>query len=486
MKIKNITLIAAVFSLLGFVQVAMAQDGQTRSERLTIDGDHGRLAAVIQKPHLSQGERCPMVIFCHGFGGQKEGALFQLIADTLQAHGIASLRFDFNGHGESEGQFEQMTVPNEIEDARHVYEYVRDLRYVSDVALVGHSQGGVVAAMLAGELGSEALKTVVLMAPAAVLRDDAIRGNTFGKQYDPLNAPASVDLGGGRKLGRDYIRTAFTLPIYETAAKYQGEAFILHGNADRVVPYTYGERFHQQWPKSQFLLLERYDHGFSQNVAHATDIVSQYLLNVFGRPSPLYGKRIGFLGDSYVRNHRRPFAEAWHYKMAEKYSMTYHNYGRNGSCVSMDDKRFGEAMYKRYATDMNDSLDYVVVIAGHNDASRLKELGGIKVYEQRLDDLLNGLQQRFPKAKLMWFTCWRAAKPEKAQDFQRVVKATQKVCRRHGVPVFDATQSLIAADNDDFRKQYFQSPTDGAHLNARGHDLFLPTAEQFVLQVVSE
>ncbi len=253
-------------------------------ERVSIDGDHGRLQAIIQKPELAQGQQCPMVVFCHGFGGTKDGPLFELICDTLQQHGIASVRFDFNGHGESEGEFKDMTVPNEIEDAKKVVEYVRDLRYVSDIAIVGHSQGGVVAAMTAGqlseELGGPAFKAVALMAPAAVLRDDAIRGNTMGKMYDPFDPGEYVELWGGMKLGGEYIRTAFSLPIYETAAKYQGKALIVHGNADRVVPYTYGEGFHKIWPGSEYVLQEYFDHGFSQDIYRTTDIVSQFLMKV--------------------------------------------------------------------------------------------------------------------------------------------------------------------------------------------------------------
>ena len=259
-----------------------AYQGGQKGEVVSIDGDHGRLKALIQKPELKPGEKCPMVIFCHGFNGTMNGPLFELVADTLQAHGIASIRFDFNGHGESEGEFKDMTVPNEIEDAKKVVEYVRDLKYVSDLAIVGHSQGGVVASMTAGllseELGEPAFKAVALMAPAAVLRDDAIRGNTMGKTYDPFDPGEYVELWGGLKLGGNYIRTAFSLPIYETAAKYQGPALIIHGNADRVVPYTYGERFHQIWPKSELVIQEYFDHGFSQNVYRTTDIVSEYLI----------------------------------------------------------------------------------------------------------------------------------------------------------------------------------------------------------------
>ena len=123
--------------------------------RVTIDGDHGKLAAIVQKPLLKQDQHCPMVVFCHGFGGRKEGPLFELVADSLQKHGIASIRFDFNGHGESEGRFQDMTVPNEIEDAKKVVTYVKNLPYVEKIALVGHSQGGVVASMTAGELNTE-------------------------------------------------------------------------------------------------------------------------------------------------------------------------------------------------------------------------------------------------------------------------------------------------------------------------------------------
>ena len=256
--------------------------GPGKSETVFIDGDHGRLKALIQKPELKQGEQCPMVVFCHGFNGSKDGPMFELMADTLQAHGIASIRFDFNGHGESEGEFKDMTVPNEIEDAKKVVAYVRDLRYVSSLAIVGHSQGGVVASMTAGqlseELGEPAFQAVALMAPAAVLRDDAIRGSVMGAQFDPFDPGEYVDLWGSLKLGAKYIRTAFSLPIYETAVKYQGPALIIHGNGDRVVPYTYGERFHQIWPKSELVIQEYYDHVFTQNVYRTTDIVSDYLI----------------------------------------------------------------------------------------------------------------------------------------------------------------------------------------------------------------
>lgn len=230
---------------------------------LSIDGSKGKLSAVIQKPELKDGEKCMMVMILHGFAGSKNEKLLTTLADLLEAKNIASIRFDFNGHGESEGRFEDMTVLNEIEDARKVYEYVKGLDYVEGISIAGHSQGGVVTSMLAGELGSDNVKKIVLFAPAAVLRDDALRGNVFGVAFDAGNPPETVDLYGAYKLGRDYVLTAQTLPIYETAEKFTGPAFMIHGTADRIVPYTYSENYHRLYKNSKLHLIEGADHGFN-------------------------------------------------------------------------------------------------------------------------------------------------------------------------------------------------------------------------------
>ena len=75
-----------------------------------------------------------------------------------------------------------MTVLNEIEDLKDVISWAQAQPWVENISLLGHSQGGVVVSMTTGELGDSIIKNVVLMAPAAVLRDDAIRGNTQGAQ----------------------------------------------------------------------------------------------------------------------------------------------------------------------------------------------------------------------------------------------------------------------------------------------------------------
>ena len=103
-------------------------------------------------------------------------------------------------------------------------------------------------------------------------------GNTMGAVYNPLDPPATIALMGGRlKLGADYVRTAFRLPIYETAGRYQGPACIIHGTGDRVVPYTYGERYHELWKGSEYDELPGFDHGFSQDVYRVAELTALFL-----------------------------------------------------------------------------------------------------------------------------------------------------------------------------------------------------------------
>ena len=265
--------------IISMAMMLLASGASAKTEKVWVQGSVGKLSVVVQTPEgLAEGQKCPVVIMMHGFMGNKDGMMEKMAADNLASHGIATVKFDFNGHGESEGEFSGMTVPNEIEDAKCIYEYVKSLPFAGDVALTGHSQGGVVASMTAGDLGCENVKCVVLLAPAAVLRDDAIRGSTMGARYNPLDPPELIPLFGDKKLGGEYIRTAFNLPIYETARKYTGPACIIHGTGDQVVPYTYGERYHYIWPGSELHILPAADHGFSKNIQEVVDLMVDFLI----------------------------------------------------------------------------------------------------------------------------------------------------------------------------------------------------------------
>ena len=262
-----VLLIGLVFVLSGCATAQVTQP-------LTVQGDHGKLSAVLSTP---KGKKTyPLVMIVHGFNGSKNLPLMVEVNKQIQARGIATVIFDFNGHGESEGSFLDMTIPNEIEDARRIYEYVSQLPQVESVSMVGHSQGGVVTAMLAGELGADKVKTIALMAPAGELKDDTAKGDLFGTKYDPKNVPEYITLYTGLKVGRAFLETTPHQPIYETAAGYTGPVFIIHSVDDELVPYEYGERFRQIYKNVQMTTLHDYDHSFTQDQTAVSNMVADY------------------------------------------------------------------------------------------------------------------------------------------------------------------------------------------------------------------
>lgn len=199
-------------------------------------------------------------------------------------------------------------------------------------------------------------------------------------------------------------------------------------------------------------------------------------------PSSLTGKVINVIGDSYVRNHRRPYEESWHYKAAILLGMKYNNYGRNGSCIAFDRSRegFGKSMLQRYV-EMKDTADYVLVIAGHNDAEKIKNnADSLRMFRDSLNAFCKELINKYPRAKIAFVTPWNVPRP----GFREVIATILEVCGEHSIPVLNAaTSSGIHVRDEQFRRLYFQAPHDTAHLNAAGHDLLVGWGMHFLLSL---
>ncbi len=119
--------------------------------------------------------KSPAVIFYHGCTGTKTEAhwLYVKLARSLARLGIMVFRFDFRNSGDSEGDFERMTVSGEISDGLHAVEFLIKERNADPgrIGLAGLSLGGVVAAEVAGRLQNR-IRSCVLLNPIARPADD--------------------------------------------------------------------------------------------------------------------------------------------------------------------------------------------------------------------------------------------------------------------------------------------------------------------------
>ena len=157
-------------------------------------------------------------------------------------------------------------------------EYAKKLEYVSEIVIAGHSQGGVVAGMAAGKR-PEDVSALVLLAPAAVLKENALNGTVLGVEFDPEQLPDSIGVFG-QEIGRGYLEDAQTLPIWEESKKFTGPVCIINGQEDEIVPVSVGERYHELYPGSELHVLDGTGHTFSGSTEDVAAIVTEFVKSI--------------------------------------------------------------------------------------------------------------------------------------------------------------------------------------------------------------
>lgn len=228
------------------MEVAVERDGLT-------------LRGVLEGTHSLHNDK--IAILMHGFKGDRgyrPGKLLYDLSHHLNKEGLPTIRFDFDGCGQSDGDFNNMTVLSELLDGMAIIDFVRQEINPKKIYLVGHSQGGVVASMLAGYF-RDVIDKIVLLAPAATLKDDALKGVCQGSTYDPNHIPSEV-IVGGFAVGGNYFRTAQLLPIYETAQHFSGPALLIHGLDDNIVSPEASKKYNIILPNNELHLMEGENH----------------------------------------------------------------------------------------------------------------------------------------------------------------------------------------------------------------------------------
>ncbi len=230
-----------------------------KAKDFDVRGPQGGIAFKISLPDgfHPETDHCPMVVLMHGIFSSKDYNPMPALAKGLAKAGIASIRFDFGGHGKSEGKKQYMTIEKEIAEAMLIYEYAKSLPYVSGIGFLGHSQGGVVASMTAGRLAgaNDAPAALVLLAPGSVIKEACQGGKFFNARFDPQNPPEFIRCWGLYKLGREYLLSTQQLDIYGTASAYEGNVLILHGTKDGIVPIWCSERYKETYGDNATLKL---------------------------------------------------------------------------------------------------------------------------------------------------------------------------------------------------------------------------------------
>ena len=218
-------------------------------QEFTCNRDQLRLRGSMFRP--AEGERFPVAVVSHEFMANR---LFTIrYAKLLASLGYAAFCFDFSGGcivGASQGKTTDMTVFTEMEDLKAVIAYAKAQPYTNPdrLLLMGCSQGGLVTALTAAELGEQA-EAIILFYPALSIPDDARKGSMMSARFDPKNIPETMRCGP-MKLGRAYAASVLELDPFSVIPAYRGDVLLVHGNADDLVDISYSGRAYDAYRAS--------------------------------------------------------------------------------------------------------------------------------------------------------------------------------------------------------------------------------------------
>jgi pimeloyl-ACP methyl ester carboxylesterase len=123
------------------------------AEKVFFQSDGLKIAGLIDLPaDFKAGERRPAFIVLHGFGGNKDGQGQAVVAKQFAQWGYVTLRIDFRGCGESEGEHGRIICLDQVADTRNAISFFSTRPEIDPqrIALVGSSFGAAVAVFTGG------------------------------------------------------------------------------------------------------------------------------------------------------------------------------------------------------------------------------------------------------------------------------------------------------------------------------------------------
>jgi pimeloyl-ACP methyl ester carboxylesterase len=202
------------------------------------------------------------VLWLHGFFGHRLEAhrLFVEGARRLAKRGIASIRFDFRGSGESDGEFSDTSIATQVEDARRALEILRAQPGVdgSRLALVGYSLGSAIASQLADEPG---LQAMVHWAPVVFPVPIFARMGLYAA-HPELHRQGWID-ANGYKVGRRFLGELAPLDPLSALADWEKPLYVLYGAEDTVATSENAEALLSEIPNAEGERLPHATHTFA-------------------------------------------------------------------------------------------------------------------------------------------------------------------------------------------------------------------------------
>jgi hypothetical protein len=217
-----------------------------KMEKVSFTSEGQKIAGIV---HLPDEKNPPCVIASHGLLSSKNSEKYIALGEQISGEGMALLRFDFRGIGESEGRLEDDTVSRRVVDLNSAIAFVKSYPGMGNrVGLLGSSLGGYIS--LIGASREKGIRAVVTWATPFHLDDLGSKGT----EQNPLPGEAFFD---------DLPRHRLS-PLLPKVSN----CFVIHGEKDELVPVDQAwEIFHILGAPKEIHVIENADHRLT-NPSH--------------------------------------------------------------------------------------------------------------------------------------------------------------------------------------------------------------------------
>ncbi|ABM61196.1 alpha/beta hydrolase family protein [Halorhodospira halophila] len=227
-----------------------------RTQRLDFPGAEGHtLSARLDEP---DGAPLAYALFAHCFTCGKDIKAASRLAAALAEEGIATLRFDFTGLGDSEGDFGNTGFRSNVADLIAAAGFMRDSGRPVRI-MVGHSLGGAAVIAAAGDI-PECRAVCSIGAPFEAHHVLEHLGDK--REEIERSGEAEVNLGGQTfRIGRSFITETLNHDQASRIADLRRPLLVMHAPLDEVVPVREARRIFEtaKHPKS-YISLDDADH----------------------------------------------------------------------------------------------------------------------------------------------------------------------------------------------------------------------------------
>ncbi len=230
-------------------------------------------------------------LFAHCFTCGKDVAAASRISRAMTAKGIAVLRFDFTGLGNSDGDFANTNFSSNVQDLVAAADFLRQ-EYHAPKLIIGHSLGGAAVLGVAQQV-PESKALVTIGSPS----DAAHVAHNFASHLDDIEAKGKADVSlAGRKFT---IQKQFLDDINSYGTEHIGKLkkalMVMHSPVDSIVNISEAEKIYQaaKHPKS-FISLDNADHLLSNkdDAEYVAEVISAWANRYISSDSNAYSASV--------------------------------------------------------------------------------------------------------------------------------------------------------------------------------------------------